>query len=135
MPTMKSPSHPGIEIAGRAVTLCRIDPHGEEPIRGELLNPDDLQECARQLARESIVAPPTRGASLLARLRDNARILRQAHASMADAYQRREPVGIDAEWLIDNYHIVAEAVRAVRVDLPRKYYRELPKLASGPQKG
>src|SRR2546423_13415120 len=39
-----------------------------------------------------------------------------------------------AEWLVDNFHIVEEQVREIREDLPRGYYRELPKLAKGPFK-
>src|SRR5581483_2251701 len=39
-----------------------------------------------------------------------------------------------AEWLVDNFHIVDEQVREIREDLPRGYYRELPKLANGPFK-
>src|SRR5439155_15532239 len=39
-----------------------------------------------------------------------------------------------AEWLVDNFHIVEEQVREIREDLPRGYYRELPKLAAGDYK-
>ena len=35
-----------------------------------------------------------------------------------------------AEWLLDNFHLVASEIRDVRHNLPRGYYRELPKLAS-----
>ena len=33
------------------------------------------------------------------------------------------------EWLLDNYHLVDSEIRVVRRNLPRGYYRELPKLA------
>ncbi len=36
-----------------------------------------------------------------------------------------------AEWLVDNFHIVDDQVRQIREDLPRRFYRELPKLAGG----
>ncbi len=35
-----------------------------------------------------------------------------------------------AEWLLDNFHLVASEIRDVRRNLPRGYYRALPKLAS-----
>src|SRR5262249_5298546 len=41
----------------------------------------------------------------------------------------------DAEWLLDNFHIIEETLREVRQDLPRGYYRKLPKLADGPLAG
>lgn len=40
-----------------------------------------------------------------------------------------------AEWLLDNYHVVEEQIREIRDDLPPGYYRQLPKLASGPFAG
>ncbi|HLF82643.1 MAG TPA: carbohydrate-binding protein, partial [Blastocatellia bacterium] len=35
------------------------------------------------------------------------------------------------EWLVDNFHIIEEQLREIRRDLPKGYYRELPKLESG----
>ena len=40
-----------------------------------------------------------------------------------------------AEWILDNYHIVEEQVFDIRGDLPPGYYRELPKLTTGPFAG
>ena len=37
----------------------------------------------------------------------------------------------DAEWLLDNFYVVEEQLREIRDDLPRSFYRELPKTASG----
>ena len=37
-----------------------------------------------------------------------------------------------AEWLIDNFHLIEKQIREIRADLPLGYYRQLPKLASGP---
>ena len=36
-----------------------------------------------------------------------------------------------AEWLLDNYYIVAQALREVQQDLPPHYERQLPRLQSG----
>ena len=63
------------------------------------------------------------------RFDDNARVLRDAYVSMAEDVHRGEFVTPAAEWLLDNYHLVASEVRDVRQNLPRGYYRELPKLA------
>jgi len=40
-----------------------------------------------------------------------------------------------AEWFVDNFHIVDAVVRQVREDLPRGFYRQLPKLAEDPLRG
>ena len=56
-------------------------------------------------------------------------MLRAAYLSMAEDVHRGEFVTPAAEWLLDNYHLVASEIRDVRLNLPRGYYRELPKLA------
>ncbi|HEY0783283.1 MAG TPA: hypothetical protein VGE98_12565, partial [Thermoanaerobaculia bacterium] len=40
-----------------------------------------------------------------------------------------------AEWLVDNFHLVDEQLRAIREDLPAAFYRELPRLADEPFRG
>ena len=47
----------------------------------------------------------------------------------------REGRGLDAEWLVDNYHIVDDVLREVEKDLPAGYDAELPKLAGEPLAG
>src|SRR5262249_32164163 len=65
---------------------------------------------------------------LLRRLRDNAATLALAHRRITEAAARRETLSPDAEWLSDNYYVIEEVLREVQHDLPRGYYRELPKL-------
>lgn len=53
------------------------------------------------------------------------------YKTIAEGVRAGEPVASDAEWLIDNYYVVEEQLREIREDLPRQFYLELPKLASG----
>jgi cellobiose phosphorylase len=104
------------------------------PIRGELLGAEHLAERARALAATQRVAPKGRlhpQPRLLARLRDTARILEDAHDRLAAAADREGDVSPAGEWLLDNFHVVQEHIREVRESLPRGYYRELPELAAG----
>ena len=39
------------------------------------------------------------------------------------------------EWLIDNFHLVERQIRQISTDLPPGYYRQLPKLVTGPFAG
>ena len=100
-----------------------------------------LTAGGRGLAAGHRVATGTPSAvSLHTRLAAAARFLAAAHAAVRDPAARPPQAGVDsampgAEWLLDNYYIVAEQIAEVRVDLPRRYYRELPKLASGPLHG
>jgi cyclic beta-1,2-glucan synthetase len=40
-----------------------------------------------------------------------------------------------AQWLLDNYYVVQQALRQVREDMPRGFYRRLPLLFDGPLAG
>ncbi|HYN05586.1 MAG TPA: glucoamylase family protein, partial [Vicinamibacteria bacterium] len=104
----------------------------EKPLRDELLSIERLEERAKALAARLTVDPtPRRNArDLFPRFDDNARVLREAYLSMAEDVHRGEFVTSAAEWLLDNYHLVASEIRDVRQNLPRGYYRELPKLAT-----
>jgi cyclic beta-1,2-glucan synthetase len=104
---------------------------GRGPIRGEILGPDRLRVRAAEIARVSAATTSGAGHELLDHIERDNRILRAAHDEVAAASARREPVTGVAEWLLDNFHIITEALREVRTDLPPGYYGLLPKLASG----
>ena len=111
-------------------------PQDEEPIRSELFSIERLEQHAESLASHQ----PTHrkaisGKSLVARLRENERVLLDAYASIAKAAGGGRSISPAAEWLLDNYHLVEQQVREVRTDLPAGYYRQLPKLSDGPLAG
>ncbi|HWW92982.1 MAG TPA: carbohydrate-binding protein, partial [Vicinamibacteria bacterium] len=109
----------------------RDPPLADKPLRDELLSIERLEERARALAARFTLDPNPRRTSrnVLPRFDDNARVLREAYLSMADDVHRGEFVTPAAEWLLDNFHLVASEVLDVRRNLPPGYYRELPKLA------
>jgi cyclic beta-1,2-glucan synthetase len=111
-------------------------PEGEEVIRAELYGMEALEARARELASGCQGAPEDKSQGpLLQRLRRNGQTLARAHCRITEAAGRNETLTSDAEWLLDNFYIVKEVLREVRHDLPRGYYRELPKLATGPLSG
>jgi cyclic beta-1,2-glucan synthetase len=103
----------------------------EKPLRDELLSIERLEERARALAARFTLAPISRRSArnVLPRFEDNSRVLREAYLIMADDVHRGGAVSPAAEWLLDNFHLVASEVLDVRRNLPPGYYRELPKLA------
>ncbi len=78
------------------------------------------------------LAPAARriGHDVLPRLEQNVRALRSAYRSLADDVHRGLTVPPAVEWLLDNFHLIESEARAVRHDLPVRYYRVLPKLAA-----
>src|SRR5438874_1462040 len=105
------------------------------PIREELYSIERLEQYAAFLATEHEIArKPRRVNLLLPRLEENSAKLIEAYQALAESIRSEHVISPAAEWLVDNFHIVEEQVREIREDLPRGYYRELPKLAQGPFK-
>src|SRR3984885_11827275 len=110
--------------------------NSEELLREELFSVERLEQHGRSLAAAQPVSEGRlRGRSLSARLRDNARVLLAAYRDIAAAVHAGRPITPAAEWLLDNYHVIEEQIREIRVDLPPGFYRELPKFADGPFAG
>ncbi len=101
------------------------------PLRAEMLSIEHLEEHAKVLAARYTLARDSRRRSwrFLPRLRENARVLRGAYRSLAQAVHRGETVPPGAEWLLDNFHVLEDAISEVGHNLPSRYYLELPKLA------
>ena len=120
---------PWTELASRI--FRRAPAELDRPFRDELSSIEQLEERAKALAARFTVDPaPGRSAQRnYPRLEDNARFLEAAYRLMADDVHRGEFVTQAGEWILDNYHVVSSEIRGIRQDLPRGYFRELPKLA------
>jgi cyclic beta-1,2-glucan synthetase len=119
---------------GRASQAAPWD--NEESIRAELFSVERLEEHAASLAAaQTVTARPTAGRSLAVRLRDNESVLLEAYRAIANVVGVGGAITPAAEWLLDNYHLVEGQIREIRDDLPPGYYRQLPKLTTGPFAG
>ena len=86
---------------------------------------DELEELAAAAAsqhREDLGAGQR--LSLRRDLRDHDKVLRRAHQRFASDPQLS--LSAAGEWFLDNFHIVQQALRQVREDMPPHFYRELP---------
>ncbi|MFI5387048.1 MAG: hypothetical protein ACHQ50_13120 [Fimbriimonadales bacterium] len=108
----------------------------EEPIRAELFSIERLEQHAESLAAaQRVTTRPVTNRRLPKRLHDNGRVLLEAYRAIAAAIREERAITPAAEWLVDNFHVVEEQIREIRDDLPRGFYRQLPKLAEGPLEG
>ncbi|HEX3450075.1 MAG TPA: glycosyl transferase family 36, partial [Isosphaeraceae bacterium] len=120
-----------LDLAPSPVLL--IDPRGEDPIRARILGLERLESHARLMARACTLAPRRRANSpLLERFVDNKRVLSWVHDQLST---RGDLHGIDAEWLVDNFHIIEDSLREVARDLPPGYDAQLPKISAPPLVG
>ena len=108
----------------------------DEPISAEIFSVERLEQHAESLAKAQEVSPTqTAGVSLRRRLRSNALRLDATFHTLIREIRKGRPVTPAAEWLVDNYYVVDEHIRAVQRDLPSGFYKQLPKLSHGPLRG
>ena len=114
--------------------LSRVSPwDNDELLREELFSIERLEQHAVSLALAQPITPhPIRRPPLSARLSDNESVLLSAYRTIARAVGEGRAITPAAEWLLDNYHLVEAQIREIRQDLPPGFYRQLPKLSSGP---
>ena len=91
-----------------------------------------LEERALALAASLTVDPNPRRhpRDISPRFHDNVRVLRAAYRTLADDARSGAFVPPAAEWLLDNFHLVAAEITDIGCNLPRTYARSLPPLAA-----
>ncbi len=104
---------------------------GKAPLSGAPLN----DHARRLAAQHKLDHKPLRNASLLSSLERERRWIQQVCADLASAVQLEQTVPASAEWLLDNEYILESNARDVQLNLPWAYYRQLPALASAPDRG
>jgi cyclic beta-1,2-glucan synthetase len=110
--------------------------HDQTVIRADLFGPERLEHHAISLAKAQGVSRKSPHAQALShRMQDNATVLLAAYRSCATAVQAGQTITPATEWLLDNYHIVERQLQQISRDLPPGYYRQLPKLTTGPFAG
>ncbi len=104
----------------------------ELPLRGELYSVDQLERHARAIAGTHQLAEGKATDRLLPRLADNERVLVEAYDLVTKASELSRRISPAAEWLLDNFYLIEEQIRATRRLLPRSFSGELPRLSNGP---
>ena len=111
-------------------------PETGDTIRSEIFSVDRLEQHAQTLATaQRVTAQRRAGRGLRRRLEDNGRVLFAAYQGAEEAVYEDRAITPADEWLLDNFYLAQEQIRQVRKDLPRGFYRGLPKLVEGPLEG
>jgi cyclic beta-1,2-glucan synthetase len=118
-----------------------LHPKRENPI-GDVrsprvpLSPAQIQEHAQRLATDHHVDPnPRRNTELLERLEVARQWVHQVCSDLSEARRLEQSVPPTAEWLLDNEYIIESNARGIQLNLPRRYYQQLPALANEPYRG
>jgi len=112
-------------------------PAVEPPLRAELLSIDRIEDRARVLAAGLLLDPNPRRRprDTFPRFEDNVRLLRATYRTLADDVRAGRFVAPAADWLIDNFPLVIAEITEIRRNLPRRYSRTLPTVATGEHDG
>jgi cyclic beta-1,2-glucan glucanotransferase len=97
---------------------------------------DKLREEAHIVAALGEAAPgPGVEPWLLAGLKAQEALLQSTVVSLRTGNSGQEALSHAAEWMLDNFYLAQQSMRQIREDMPRGFYRQLPKLAAGPLRG
>lgn len=113
----------------------------EEELRQPVAAPDSapfdsLHELAHTLAAQGAAMPgPGIRPWLLAGLKAQEALLQHTVVALRTSSNGKDILSNAAEWMLDNYYLAQQSLREIRKDMPRGYYRQLPKLAAGPLRG
>jgi cellobiose phosphorylase len=72
---------------------------------------------------------------LLTRLAENEGVLLEVRNLLTEAIKATRRITPAGEWLLDNFYLIEEQIRAARRHLPKGYSRELPRLLNGSSAG
>ena len=108
----------------------------ELPNRSEIFGPERFAQHGRSLADTHAAAVAVAGSAVFfPRLRENIRILREAHRYIGSRASSGYDVSPASEWLLDNFHLVEVQFHEINAGLPRGYFRDLPVLQNEPLVG
>ena len=102
----------------------------ELPIRSEIFGVARLEQHGRSLAQAHLDAgvAPSPARPFYPRLQQNIQVLRLSQAYIAEQERTGHHVSAAGEWLLDNFQMLMAQTDEIGLQLPRRYYANLPVL-------
>lgn len=112
-------------------TLNLIDKEAKLP--SHPFSPDELTQATITLSKELKKEPLiiNKNTSLLTELKKSEQILKELHQVLFDADKMGQTKTISVQWVLDNFYLIRGHIRDIFSNLPKRYYRELPKVTNG----
>ncbi|MBK8986624.1 MAG: hypothetical protein IPM39_11170 [Chloroflexi bacterium] len=107
-----------------------LPPSASQPAPTQVLS--RLEQTAQHLAagHQAICYAP-RAQHLLQRLPQQTKLLQKGYQTFRNSTAEALVFSYAAEWLLDNYYVVQQALLQIEEDLSPDFYRNLPRLNSG----
>jgi len=114
----------GIEMAQKVQEIAeRVSSDERRPVS------PSLEQHARLVATQHVLLHKAgKARAMLDRLEAQEDLLNRAYRHFATPVVKEPGQSYAAEWVLDNFHILQQAVREIREDMPEGFYRRLPKL-------
>ncbi|HEY43765.1 MAG TPA: glycosyl transferase, partial [Anaerolineae bacterium] len=107
----------------------------QEPLQVEALPTVELKEHATNLAASHLFRSDTsHDETLYKQLEICEDVIESIRSELVDASHMELGISTSAEWILDNSYIVQRHINDVRLNLPKKFYRQLPVLTTDGQK-
>ena len=107
----------------------------EKPLRSELFSSSQMEEHGKTLANFHTLDEKHAPERLLKRLAENESVLLEVRDLLIEVVKSNRRITPAGEWLLDNFYLIEEQVRAAKRLLPKGYAKGLPRLKNGPSKG
>src|SRR5512135_201642 len=92
----------------------------------------ESEETVTELARRLSACQPRRTSFLIpAQLKQFRDFFQACYDYFDESTKAEVSASQTAEWLLDNFYVIEQALREVEEDLPADYYRRLPKTQEG----
>ena len=101
----------------------------------ELFSAEQRELHGRSLAERHRLGSHSLKGRLLEQLDDNAQVLAEVYAQLVEDLVSENKITAAGEWLLDNYYLMEDQIQTARRHLPRRFSRELPRLANGNHRG
>ena len=114
----------------------RESPIGDVCCLGSPLSPEQIQQHAQRLAtNHQLDTKLRRNTKLLKRLERGRQWVHQVCSDLSEASRLAQAVTLTAEWILDNEYIIEGNARDIQLNLPQRYFQELPAIANVPYRG
>ena len=101
----------------------------------KLSQPQILEHARRHAGEQQVDQNPSPNTGLLKRIKQSRKWLRQVCVDLGVASRLEQKATLAADWILDNEYILEENARDVLLNLPRRFFQQLPSLASEPYRG
>ena len=104
--------------------------------KGAILGQNELEDYLEKMAsNHSLKNNSDKNTYPIPRLKENFEIITQVYNLLNEHIKLKIPIHPAGEWILDNYYVIDEAVKSIKLDLSLKKYTEFIGIDSGADSG